>query len=173
MKFGHGKKTRSKELFKGFINAFLKLRTKASGWLPCDSEVDIENQLCRHKLQYFQDHEQKENIKLDRIKENRNEGLRFISKILLNSFWDYLGMRENLPKIRYVITYSEVVKLFTSNATKVLDAALFGNDLMLLQYQMIDDASDVPRKSNVNLASFTTANARVILYNYLSKVKNP
>ena len=44
---------------------------------------------------------------------------------------------------------------------------------MFLQYQMIDDASDVPRKSKVSSASFTTANARVILYSYLSKIKNP
>ena len=82
-------------------------------------------------------------------------------------------MRENLPKTRYVKTSSEVVKFFTSNTTKVLDAALVGDDLMFLQYRVIDDASDVPRKSNVILASFTTANARVILYSYLSKIKNP
>ena len=38
---------------------------------------------------------------------------------------------------------------------------------------MIDDASDVPWKSKVILASFTTAKACVILQNYLLKVKNP
>ena len=43
---------------------------------------------------------------------------------------------------------------------------------MFLQYQKIDDASDVPRKSNVLLASFTTENARVILNSYLLKLKN-
>ena len=164
---------RSKELFKRYINTFLKLKTEASGWPHCDCEVDIEDQLCHHKLQYLHEYEQRENIKLDPSKVRRNEGLRFISKILLNSIWGYLGMRENLPKTRYVNTYSEVVKFFTSNTTKVLDAALVGDDLMFLQHQMIDDASDVPRKSNVILASFTTANARVILYSYLSKIKNP
>ena len=93
-----------------------------------------------------------------------------MSKVLLNSFWCYLEIRENLPKARYIKTYSEVVKFFTSNTTKALDAALVGDDLMLLQCEMIDDASDVPRKSNVFLAFFTTANARVILYNFSSKV---
>ena len=82
-------------------------------------------------------------------------------------------MREILSKTTNVNTYSEAVKFFTSNTTKVSDAALVGDDLMFLQYQMIDDASDVPRKSNLILASFTTANARVILYSYLSKIKNP
>ena len=82
-------------------------------------------------------------------------------------------MTENLPKTRYVSIYSEVVKFFTSDTANVLDAALVGDDLMLLQYQIFDDASDVPRKSNVHKASFTTANARVFLYIYLSKVKKP
>ena len=164
---------RSKELLKRYINTFLKLKTEASGWPHCDCEVDIEDQLCHHKLQSLHEYEQRENIKLDPSKVRRNEGLRFIPKILLNSFWGYLGMRENLPKTRNAKTYSEVVKFFTSNTTKVLDAALVGDDLMFLQYQMTDDASDVPRKSNVILASFTTANARVILYSCLSKIKNP
>ena len=82
-------------------------------------------------------------------------------------------MRENSPKTRYVDTYSEVAKFFTSNTTKVFNVALVGDDLMFSQYQMIDDASDVPRKPNIILASFTTGNARVILYSYLSKIKNP
>ena len=44
-------------------------------------------------------------------------------------------------KRSYVNTYSEVVKVFMSNTTKDLDAALVGDDLMLLQYQLIDDAA--------------------------------
>ena len=44
---------------------------------------------------------------------------------------------------------------------------------MLLQHQMIDDAAEIPRKSNVVLTAFTTAHARSILYQHMSKVKNP
>ena len=39
---------RFKELFKGYINTFLKLKTEASGWPLWDCEVDIEDQLCHH-----------------------------------------------------------------------------------------------------------------------------
>ena len=38
---------------------------------------------------------------------------------------------------------------------------------------MIDDGADIPRKSNVVLAAFTTAHARSILYQHIWKVKNP
>ena len=43
---------------------------------------------------------------------------------------------------------------------------------MLLQYQMIDDAADAPRKTNVILAAFTTAHARIILYKNMQMVNN-
>ena len=89
---------RSKELFKRYINTFLKLKTEASGWPLCDCKVDIEDQLCHHKLQYLHEYEQRENIKLDTSKVRRNEGLRFISKILPNSFWGYLGCEKIYQK---------------------------------------------------------------------------
>ena len=82
-------------------------------------------------------------------------------------------MRGNLPQTRYVNDYPVVVKYFTSNISRVIDATLLGADLMLLQYQMIDDAADIPRKSNVVLAAFTTAHARSILYQHILKVKKP
>ena len=82
-------------------------------------------------------------------------------------------MRENLPKKRYVNNYPDVLKYFTSNFALVVDATLVGEDLMLLQYQMIDDAADITRKSKVVLAAFTTAHARSILYQHISKMKNP
>ena len=61
---------------------------------------------------------------------------------------------------------------FTCNTTKVLSAALVVDDLMPLQYGMVGDTLDALRKSNVILASSTTANAGAILYKYLSNVNN-
>ena len=162
---------RSSNLFREYINTFLKIKTEASGW-PVECNCD-QTETCSHRRDFLRDFELKEGVKLNEENMERNEGLRFISKILLNSFWGYLGMRENLPKTRYVNNYPDVVKYFTSNFSRVIDATLVGEDLMLLQYQMIDDAADIPRKSNVVLAAFTTAHARSILYQHISKVKNP
>ena len=50
---------------------------------------------------------------------------------------------------------------------------LVEDNLMLLQYQLIDDAADAPRKTNVILAAFTTAHARIIFIDNMQKVKNP
>ena len=170
---------RSSSLFKDYINTFLKIKLEASGWPKetcCDTEVDPEltppKGLCEHKRAFLDELEQKEGLVIDEKNVRKNEGLRFIAKILLNSFWGHLGMRDNMPKTRYINSYREVVDYFTSRTKRVTDATLVGDDLMLLQYQLIDDAADAPRKTNVILAAFTTAHARIILYRNMQMVKN-
>ena len=170
---------RSSSLFKDYINTFLKIKLEASGWPKetcCNTEVDPEltppKGLCEHKRAFLDELEQKEGLVIDEKNVRKNEGLRFIAKNLLNSFWGYLGMRDNMPKTRYINSYREVVDYFTSRTKRVTDATLVGDDLMLLQYQLIDDAADAPRKTNVILAAFTTAHARIILYKNMQMVKN-
>ena len=78
--------------------------------------------MCLHTIDVLQRFDLNEGVKLDPDKISYNEGLRFISKILLNTFWGYLGMRENLPVTRYIDNYTDVIEYFTSNTTRVLDA---------------------------------------------------
>ena len=169
---------RSVSLFKNYINKFLKIKMEASGWpqsicsCPQDKEAEFEI-LCSHNIAYLKDLQKKEGIILDPLKASKNKGLRFFAKILLNSLWGYLGMRDNMPKTRYVNNYREVVDFFRSPTKCVTDASLFGDDLMLLQYQLIDDAADAPRKTNVILTAFTTSHARIILLNKMQLVKVP
>ena len=168
----------SVSLFENYINKILKNMMEASGWpqsicsCPQDKEPEFEI-LCSHKLAYLRDLHKKGGINLDPLKVSKNEGLRFIAKLLFNSFWGYLGMRDNMPKTRYVNNYREVEDFFTSRTKCVTDATLIGDYLMLLQYQLIDDVADAPRKTNVILAAFTTSHARIILLNNMQLVKFP
>ena len=165
----------SSSLFKDYINTFLKIKLEASGWPKetcCDTEVDPEltppKGLCEHKRAFLDELEQKEGLAIDEKNVRKNEGLRFITKLLLNSFWGYLGLRDNMPKTRYINSYREIVDYFTSRTKRVTVATLVGDDLKLLQYQLIDDAADAPRKPNV----ITTAHARIIHYKKMQMVKN-
>ena len=81
---------------KNTLTVFLKIKTEASGW----PKTCQPGKLCLHKTVFLQRFELNEGVKLDPDKISYNEGLRFNSKTLLNSFWGYLGMRENLPKTR-------------------------------------------------------------------------
>ena len=170
---------RSVTLFKEYIDNFLKIKMEASGrpkTCRCEEKMNSDSateMICEQQRRYLQEMKKKEGIALDPARIEKNEGLRFIAKILLNSFLGYLGMRDNMPKTRYINNYREVVDYFTSRTKRVTDATLVGDDLMLLQYQLIDDAANAPRKTNVILAAFTTAHARIILFNNMQLVKNP
>ena len=70
---------RSADLFKGYIDTFLKIKQEASGWPSwCRTEED--------KRQYVREYQEKEGIKLDPEKIKKNPGLRSFAKLMLNSF---------------------------------------------------------------------------------------
>ena len=71
-------------LFFRYINQFLRLKQQADGyprWVKTEEDKDkyIADYLAREKIQL-----QKDEIK-------RNEGIRQLSKLMLNSFWGKVG----------------------------------------------------------------------------------
>ena len=92
-------KQRSSELFQGYINTFLKIKQEASGY-PSWARTDTE------KANYIEKYFEHEQIKLttttnkDASKINKNNGLRKISKLLLNTLWGRFGMNLNKSKIK-------------------------------------------------------------------------
>ena len=74
--------------------------------------------------------------------------------------------------MRYVNSYPEFVDFLTSRTKRVSDATLVGHDFTFLQYQLIDDAADAPRKPKVLLAAFITSYARIILLNKMQLVED-
>ena len=149
---------RSTDLFKEYIKTFLKSKTEASGW-PIDCETDPLK-----KKEYIKRFKEREDVTLEESNIEKNEGIRFISKLLLNSFWGYLGMRDNLPKMEYVNTYQRLTELINSNVLDVEDVSLVGEDMVMVQYRDKDPFVCESSKTNVVLASFTTAHARCCLY---------
>ena len=67
------------DLFKGYIDTFLKIKQEVSGWPSwCGTGED--------KRQYVREYQEKEGIKLDPEKIKKNPGLRSLAKLMLNSF---------------------------------------------------------------------------------------
>jgi hypothetical protein len=67
-------------MFTQYINSSLKKKQEASGW-PAWVETDEQ------KTKYIKDYKEHEKIDLDEARIERNEGLRALSKLMLNSFW--------------------------------------------------------------------------------------
>ena len=83
--------TKSGGLFTEYVNTFLKINLN---WCQTDSE----------KIKYIQDYEKFEGIKLNQNNICVNEGLRSISKFLLNSMWGRYCLQTN--KIKYAMISS-------------------------------------------------------------------
>ena len=70
----------SSELFKGYVNTFLKIKQEASGYPEwCVTE--------EQKQAYIDDYYENEGIRLDPQKIKYNPGLRQLAKLMLNSLW--------------------------------------------------------------------------------------
>lgn len=160
-----GIRKQSSKIFKDYIQTFLKTKTEASGW-PNENMSESE------KSAYLEEYEKKEGIKLDETRICKNDGLRFISKLLLNSFWGYLGMKNNLSQTRYINSYAEIVNAFDSGETDVTDLFLINEELALLQYKKKATFVEHSPKTNVILAAFTTAHARKVLYGYMDGLED-
>ena len=70
----------SDELFKEYVNTFLKVKQEASGY-PSDCVTDEQKQ------RYINDYYEHEGIRLDPEKIEYNPGLRYLAKLILNSLW--------------------------------------------------------------------------------------
>ena len=75
------------DLFKTYIRKFLKIKLEASG-LP--AHIDWET--------FARNHSERLGIILEREKMVRNEGMRAMAKLLLNSLWGKLGQDPRLSK---------------------------------------------------------------------------
>ena len=68
------------ELFKGYVDMYLKLKQEASGY-PKHCVTDEQKQ------QYIDEYYEHEGIRLDPNKIEYNPGLRMLAKLALNSLW--------------------------------------------------------------------------------------
>ena len=151
---------RSSKLFRGYIDTFLKIKQEASGW---PSWYAKEQQ----KKQYIREYERKEGIKMDRTKIKKNSGLRSLAKLMLNSFWGKFGQRDNMPQVELVKDVERYFRLLTCQSTHVKNIQFVNDDCIELYYTQGDGFVSTSNKTNVVIAAFTTAHARLKLYSIL------
>ena len=83
-------------LFKDYVNTWLKIKTKASGWaMGCDTE--------EQRQAYIDNFRTREGIDLEYHKIKHNPGLRSLAKMILNSMWRKFGQRPNKTQIKEFI----------------------------------------------------------------------
>jgi hypothetical protein len=154
----------STELFKSYIRGLLKIKAEASG-CPCGEKECPHD--CPKKLEYIRIHKEVYDIKLDPNKIIYNAGLRFIAKICLNNLWGHFGMREEFKKTVYVSTLEEQVNIIYNDKYKEVSQIIINDEIRLMEYKSKEEYRKPNKTTNIYIACFTTAHARLRLYELL------
>ena len=150
----------SDELFKEHINTFLKIKQEASGY-PKDCVTEEQKQ------GYVDEYFEVSGIHLDPEKIEYNPGLCALAKLMLNSFWGKFAQRSNMVKTEQIQDPQVFFDYLTSDDINVLDADLVSDDIIEIRYEYTDNFIQPDAKTNVVIAAFTTAYARLKLYGVL------
>nr|XP_012222209.1 PREDICTED: uncharacterized protein LOC105672077 [Linepithema humile] len=160
-RYDHG--TRQDGLFAEYINTFLKLKQEASGWPSECTDDEV-------KERYLRDYEETEGIVLESNNIAKNSGLCSVAKLCLNSFWGKFCQQLNLTNTEIVKTQQRLASLLTSPKHKITEILPVNEDAMYVSWRLREEA-DVPSPlTNVVLAAYTTALARLVLYKYLERL---
>eukprot|EP00057_Strongylocentrotus_purpuratus_P033052 XP_789947.2 PREDICTED: uncharacterized protein LOC585011 [Strongylocentrotus purpuratus] len=149
-------------LFTGYIEAVMKLKQEASGY-PVDAKTPAERE------QYVKEYYEHEGILLDPKKIMKNPGLRAIAKMIINVLWGKFAQRNNLRQTLYLSTAAELLKQLNDETVIVHDILVL-NELLQLNFTNAEGFVDQNVNTNVIIASFTTAMARLKLYSVLEKL---
>ena len=96
-----------------------------------------------------------------------NKGLRQVSKICLNSLWGKFG-RSNLDSYEFVKTYASFIKKLCDKTLNVKTWDILHEDCVEMRFCEDSDKSIEADYISEITAIFTTSNARMRLYDFLS-----
>ncbi|KAK5650288.1 hypothetical protein RI129_001317 [Pyrocoelia pectoralis] len=159
----YDKTTKQGGLFSEYIDSFLKLKQECSGW-PSHCTTEDE------KKRYIDNYYEKEGILLDEKNIKKNPGLRYLAKLMLNSFWGKFGQRENLPQTSIVSEPKDLFKLLTDPLVQVQAINPINDDVVIVSWNRPEGEGGSLNTINVSIAAYTTAHARLELYSYLEKL---
>ena len=157
--------TKQGGLWAGYVDKFLKLKQEASGYPEgCETE--------EAKQKYVDEYYQQEGIQLDPSNIKYNKSLRELSKLMLNSHWGKFGQNPQKSQTVYVDEPKQYVELMTSGDKEVQNLTIVNDTMILLKYKLKEDFVEMLPNTNVVLACYTTAHARLKLYELLEKLED-
>lgn len=147
-------------LFTEFMNKLYKIKLQASGK---PTNIDFEN--------FIKEMKDKEGIDLSDSHFEKNPGLRYIAKILLNSFWGRFALRENKPQFKFIFSLENLYKIIENESLNIRAVRPVKESLVGLVFDFqSDELVDISNNQNIYIAAATTSWARIELYKHLSKL---
>ncbi|KAG1713953.1 hypothetical protein GQR58_002021 [Nymphon striatum] len=139
-----------------------EFKEQASGYPSTCATLDEK---ALYKQQYFE----REGVHLGEM--CRNEGLRTVAKIFLNSLWEKFAQRSNMPQVIFVNNTESFFFCHLSDPNKIVtDFKVITDDMIMLVHTNRKSALTSPKFANVPVASLTTAYARLNLYSVIENL---
>ena len=155
-----GESQRKTGLFAPYVNKFLKAKQEASGW-PSDCVTD------QQKAEYVTEYGKHEGIQLDKDKIEVNPGRKAVAKVMLNSFWGKFGEGDNKPTTSTLQKVEDWEKLINDDSIIVKSVNVYSEDVLEVTTVKKEGAWAPNTRGNIFIALFTTAIARLKLYEAL------
>lgn len=153
----------SDTLFRNYVKTFLKVKQEAAGWKKLGAEEPDAQQAI------LEDYQQVMGITLDpdRISEEGNPGLYFIAKLCLNSLWGKFAQRENFDEQLDTFDDETFQEAIFDDTRKVKGVVMHDVNTRTITYEKRDKFRTGSKHVNIAIAAYTTAYARLRLYEAL------
>jgi hypothetical protein len=142
------------DLWKGYIRKFLKIKLDTSAFTCGEDEY-------REKARVL-------GVELEELKEN--PGMRYISKICLNSLWGKFGQNPKVRHSEYIDTEKDFYKLVLDDKIENISICFLNDNMVYTNYERKDEFLRVSYNTNIFIACFTSSWARLRLYDMLDKL---
>ena len=160
-KYDEGTKTGG--LFSEYVNLFLKIKEEASGY---PQHVETEE----HKDEFIKNFFEKEGVQLDKENIKKNEGMRSVAKLLLNSFWGRFAMNPNKTQTKFISNEHEWFEMISNDEYIIHDLIFVSESRIQVSYSINSNLFDQTKNVSAILGIFTTAYGRIKLYDELVKL---
>ncbi|XP_037906182.1 uncharacterized protein LOC119648487 [Hermetia illucens] len=155
--------TKSGGLFADYVNTFLKIKQEASGWGDkYESEAEKEN--------FIHSYQSREDILLEKDHIHKNPGRRNTAKICLNSFWGKFAQREDRTQTKVFNSSEDFSNFLQSPGIEICSLIPINEETIWVTWRYLEENLNMLPHVNIPIAAYTTAFARMKLYDALKKV---
>ncbi|XP_048008700.1 uncharacterized protein LOC125243250 [Megalobrama amblycephala] len=153
----------SETLFCDYVKTFLQLKQESSGF-PKNVVTEMD------KESYVREYFEKEGIRLNQDKIEVNLARRSINKLLLNSLWGRFCLRQNLPHSELISEPEQFAQHIFGRGYDIKYFTFLSDSVALVQWAYAEGKGGQSCDVNVFIGAFTTAHARLELYDVMDKL---
>ena len=148
----------STDIFKGYISDFMKLKLESSPHSYPTNEA------------YVEDVWKRQGIKLDLDNIKPNPVRRQLAKLAMNSLYGKFGQRNNMAQNEFVTDVCRFYELLLDKRLEDVNLIFISDEMVQVTYKYKDYYVKNDYNTNIFIAAFTTANARLRLYEKLGEL---